>query len=81
MSFKELDFFDDESDNDGSGSGSPGTPAFPFCSYKYVGSIGESVGSVSGIGSGNFVPNGIESLGDVVPLVLFIPRGVKYKRG
>ena len=81
MSFKELDFFDNESDNDGSGSGSPGKSAFPFCSYKYVGSVGESVGSVSGVGSGNFVLTGIESLGDVVPLVLFIPRGVESKRG
>ena len=44
MSFGKLDFFD-ESDNDGSGSGSPGTS---------VGSAGESVGSVSGVGFGDF---------------------------
>ena len=28
--FDKLDFFDDESYDDGSGSGSPGTCAFPF---------------------------------------------------
>ena len=67
-------FFDDESDNDGSGSRSPGTCTFSFCS-------GKSVGRVSGLGSGVFVPTGIESIGDVVLLVLFVPRGVKSKSG
>ena len=57
MSFDKLYFFD-ESDNDGSGSGSPG----------------KSVGSDGDMGFGNFVPTGIESLGDVVPLVVFVPR-------
>ena len=47
--FDELYVFDDESDDDGSGSGSPGTCTFPFFS-------GKSVGSVSGVGSGVFVP-------------------------
>ena len=37
-------FFGDKSDNDGSGSGSSGICAFPFC-------YGNSVGHVSGIGS------------------------------
>ena len=46
--------FDDESDDDGSGYGSPGTFAFPFCSGKSVGSVGESIGCVCGIGSGVF---------------------------
>ena len=64
MSFEELDFFD-ESENDGSGSGSPG----------------KSVGSADDVDLGNFVPTGIESLGDVVPLVMFVPRGVEYKGG
>ena len=32
MSFDELYLFDDEPDNDGSGSGSPGMCAFPFFS-------------------------------------------------
>ena len=78
-----LFFFDDESGNDGSGSGSSGTCAYPFC-------FGNSVGHVSGVGSGIspptgiesiddgemvkcvFVPTGIESIGDVVPLVIEI---------
>ena len=67
-------FCDDESDNDRSGSGSPGTCNFLFCSHNYV-------VSVSGIGSGVFVPTGIESIGDVVPLVVFVPRGVVSKVG
>ena len=46
--------------NDESGSGSPGKP----------------VGSAGSVGFGDFVPTGIESLGDVVPMVVFVPRGV-----
>ena len=57
--------FFDESDSYGYGSGSPGG----------------SVGSTSGIGFGDFVLTGIESIGDVVLLVVFVPRGVKYKVG
>ena len=49
--------FFDKSDNDGTGSKSPG---------KYVGSDGD-------IGFGNFVSTRIESLGDVVPFVMFVP--------
>ena len=81
LSFYKLDFFTDESDDDRSGSGSPDTCAFPFCSGKSIGSVGKSVGGVIGIGSGVFVTTGIESIGDVVPLVVFIPRGVKSKGG
>ena len=47
---------------------------FPFCS-------GKSVGSVSGVGSGDFVLTGIESIGDTVPLFVFVPRGVESKGG
>ena len=72
--FDNLDLFDDESENDGSGSGSPGTYAFPFCS-------GESVGGVTGVGSGVFVPTGIKLIADVVPLVVFVLRGVESKVG
>ena len=53
----------DESDDFWSGSVSPG---------KYV-------GSACGVGFGNFFSNGIESLGNLVPLVVFIPRIVKSK--
>ena len=49
---------------------------FHFPLEKYVGSAGEYVGSVSGIGSGDFVQIVIESFGDVVMLVMFIPIGV-----
>ena len=48
ISFDELYLFDDESDNYEYGSGSPGTCDFPFCS-------GNSVGRVSGVGSGVFL--------------------------
>ena len=64
VSFDELDFFD-ESDNDGSRSGSPD---------KFVGSAGE-------VGFCDFVLTGIESLGDVVMLVVFVPIGVESKGG
>ena len=52
---------------------------FPFSYWKSVGTAGESIGNVSGVGSGDFVLIEIESLGDVVPLVMFIPRGVNSK--
>ena len=55
--------------------------AFPFSSGKTVGSVGESVGSVSDGGSGNFVRIEIEFIGDFVPLVVFVPRGVESKSG
>ena len=41
--------------------------------------LSNNLGSVSGVGSDVFVPTGIESITDVVPLVVFVPRGVKYK--
>ena len=57
LSFEKLDFFDDESDDDSSGSGSPGMCAFLFCSNKYFGSFGKYVGRVSGVGSSISPPN------------------------
>ena len=72
--FDKLYFFNDESDNDGSGSCSPGTCNFPFCS-------GNSVSHVRGVGPVVFVPTGIESIGDVVPLVMFLPIVVESKVG
>ena len=56
MSSDKSDFLDYESDNDGSDSGSAGTWAFNFSFDEYVGCVGKSVGRVSGVGSGVFVP-------------------------
>ena len=44
LSFEKLDLFGDDSDDDGSGYGSPETCAFPFCSGNFV-------DCVSGVGS------------------------------
>ena len=74
LSFDKIYLFNDESDNDGSGSGSPGTCDFPFFAGNYVGHVGHIV-------SGVFVLTGIKSIGDVVMLVVFVPRGVKSKGG
>ena len=77
---------DGESDNDGYYSGSAGTRAFPFRFYESVGCVGDSVGRVEysvgcvrGAGFGVFILTGIESVGDVVPLVMFVPKGVESK--
>ena len=40
---------------------------------------GKSVVSVSGVGSGDSIPIGIESIGDVLSFFVFIPRGVECK--
>ena len=74
LSFDKLYLFDDESDDNGSGTGSPDTCAFPFCSVKSVGSVGESVGNICGVGSGVFVSTEIKSIGEVVKLVMFVPK-------
>ena len=81
VSFDELDSFDDDSDDNGSGSGSSSMCAFPFSSDESIGRVVESVGRVSGVGYGIFVPTGIDSIGDVVLLVLFVPKGVESKSG
>ena len=72
---------DDESDNDGYDPGSAGTCAFHLRFEESVGCVDDSVGRVHGVGSGVFVPKGIESIGDVVPLVVSIPIGVESKGG
>ena len=74
MSLEESYFLDDESDNDGSDSGSSGTFNFPFCFY-------DSVGHVSGLGYGGFVPIGVKSKCDVVRFFVFVPIGVESKCG
>ena len=60
---------------------SPGMCAFPFCYGKSVDGFGKSVDGISDVGSGVFVPTGINSIGDVVPLLVFVPRGVDFKGG
>ena len=57
---------EDESDDDGSDSRYSGTCTFPL-------HFDDFVGSVSGFGSGVFVPIGVESKYDVVTVVVFVP--------
>ena len=83
VSFNKSDMFDDEYEGDGSDSRSAGTCDFPFCFDESVGRVGDSVGIVDGsvscvsdVGSGFFVLTGIESIGDIVLLVMFVPKGV-----
>ena len=69
ISFVESDSLNDESENDGSDSGSAGTCAFPFdfdesvgCVGVSIGRGGDSFGHVCVMGSGVLVPTGIESI-------------------
>ena len=78
----------DESDNDGSESRSADMCACPFHFEDSAGSVNNSVGRVEnsvgrvrGVGSGVFVPIGIESIGGVVLSVVFVPIGVEFKGG
>ena len=63
---------DDESDDDGSTSRSAGTCTFPFCFEESVDHVDDSVGCVRGVGSGIFSLTGIESIGEVFSLVVFV---------
>ena len=65
LSSEESYFLDDESDDDGSESRSSGTCYFPF-------HFDDSVGCISGWGSGVFVPLGVESKCDVFAFVVFV---------
>ena len=62
----------DEYDYVGSDSGSAGACALYFRFEDSVGRVDDSVGRVRGMGSVFFAPIGIESIGDIVPLVIFI---------
>ena len=80
LSVEKLYLFDAESDDDGSNYGSAGTCAFPFRFddpvdrfENSVGSVENSVGRVCGVGYGVFVPIRINLIGDIVPLVIFVP--------
>ena len=66
LSSDESDSLDDESDDDGSESGSASMCTFHFF-YE------DSVGRVRGVGFGVFF-NRYKSNCDVIPLVVFIPR-------
>ena len=88
LSVDESDSLDDESDDDGSESRSIGTCAFTFRFEYSIGRVDKSVGRVDnsngrvrGVGSGVFVPIGIESIGGVVLSVVFVPIGVEFKGG
>ena len=61
LSSDEPDSLDDESDDDGSDSRSSGTYYFTAFSLNFD----HSVGSVRGLGSGIFVPTGVESKCDI----------------
>ena len=83
---RKSDSIRDESDDDGSDSGSAVTSTFTSRFEDYVGSVHKSVGCVydflvcvCGMGSGVFVPIGIKSIGDVVPLVMCVPIGAESK--
>ena len=77
LSFDKSDSFDDESDDDGSEYGSAGTCPFPFRFDESVVLVGYSLGRVSGVIS----LTGIQSIGDIFPLVVFVPKGVNFKVG
>ena len=68
---------DDESDDDGSDSGSSGT--YYFCAFSLR--FDDYVGSVSGLGSGIFVPTGFDSKCYIFEFVVFVPIGVESKVG
>ena len=72
LSLYESDLLDDDYGNDGSDSRSSDTCYFPLRFDKYV-------GCVSGLGSGVFVPAGVDFKGDVYAFVMFVPTGVESK--
>ena len=78
----------DESEDDGSDSGSAGTRSLTFffeesvgCIDNSVGCVDDSIGCVCGVRSRVFDPTVIYSIGDVVMLVVLVPIGVKSKGG
>ena len=79
LSYNESDFLHDESDYDGSDSGSASMCDFTFRFDESADRIGKSVGRARGVGSGVFVPIGIKSIGEVFPLVMFATKGVNSK--
>ena len=74
---EESDSLNDEYDDDGSDYESSGTYSFPAFSLHFE----NSVGRVSGLGSGVFVPTGVDFKYDILALVVFVPIGVEFKCG
>ena len=74
MSSDKSYFLDDESDDDGSDSGSYDTCSFPLC-------FDCSVGFVSGFGSGVFLPTVVSFNCEVFAFFVFISKGVKSRVG
>ena len=88
LSMEKSDSLDDESVKGGSYSGSAGTCAF-FCFFEEfvdcaddsVDPVEDSVGRDCGVGSEIFVLIVIESISEVIPLIVFVTIGVDSKGG
>ena len=83
VSTDKSDSIDDKSGDDGSDSRSAGTFPFPFRFEDSVGHVDDSVGRIDNsvgrvpvVEYGFFVTTVNESIGDVVTLVVFVPKGV-----
>ena len=77
MASDESYLLNDESDNDGSDSVSYGTYYF----YAFYLRFDDVVSSVSGLGSGIFVPTVVEFKYDIFAFVVLVPIGVESKGG
>ena len=75
MSLHESDSLNDESYDDGYDSGSPITYSFPALFLCFD----DSVVHVSGLGSGVFLPTGVDLKCDIFAFVMFVPIGVESK--
>ena len=77
LSLDESGFLDDESDYDDSDSSYSGTYYF-LAFYMH---FDDSVGSISVLGLGIFVPTGVKSKDDICVFYVFVPIRVKSKGG
>ena len=75
ISSEKSDLLDDESDDDGSDYGSSGTYSFHAFSLYFENSIGR----VSGLGSGSFVLTGVELKCDIFAFIVLVAIGVNSK--
>ena len=74
LSSGKSDSLNDEYDDDGSESGYSSTCSFPLQFY-------DSIGRVSGLGSGLLISTGVKYKCDVFVFVVFVPIGVESKGG